>query len=139
MTVAQSWPLQQAVFSRLVEALAGQGIGGAAVPVFDHVPPKPPRLHVRIDGFFILPGDVKSRRRAQHRFIVHVFDDQTGDDTGAGREQVARLQPIVVAALEHWSPFPGATAIEHVSSESAPDEDPAMQHGLSRFRTYIGE
>lgn len=139
MTIGQSWPLQQAVFARLVEALAGQGIDGADVPVFDHVPQDPARLHVRIDGFFLVPGSVKAGRRGLHRFTVHVFDDQTGARTGAGREQVARLQALAVAALEDWPPFPGATAIEHLQSESAPDAEPATQHGVSRFQTYIGE
>lgn len=138
MTVAQRWPLQTAVYARLVAQLAGEGIEGTDVPVFDHVPANPPRLHVRIDGFSIIPGSASNGRRARHDFSVHVFDDNTGTETGAGMEEVARLQPIVVAALEDWSPLVGATGITHISSNSAEDSDPMTQHAVSRFSTHIG-
>ncbi|WP_299686690.1 hypothetical protein [uncultured Tateyamaria sp.] len=139
MTIQQQWPLQQAVWQRLTDALMGQGIGGADVPVFDHVPREPERLHVRIDGFLVVPHATKAGRRGRHEFSVHVFDDSTGDVTGRGGENVARLQPIVVAALEDWFPLPGATGIEHISSNSAADDDPLNQHRISRFSTHIGD
>ena len=139
MTIEQRWPLQQAVFQRLTDALAGQGISGADVPVFDHVPQGAvARLHVRIDGFSIVPGSADNGRRARHDFMVHVFDDNRGDQRSAGLEQVARLQAIVVNALEDWPPLNGATGIKHLSSNSAPDEDELTQHGVSRFSTHIG-
>lgn len=138
MTIAQRWSLQQAVYARLVAQLSEQGVDGADVPVFDHVPAKPPRLHVRIDGFSIVPGSTSNNRRARHDFSVHVFDDNTGADTGTGMAEVARLQPLVVAALEDWPPLVGATGIRHISSNSAADEDPLTQHVVSRFSTHIG-
>ena len=138
MTVLQRWPLQQAVYARLVAQLAGQGGGGSDIPVFDHVPRNPPRLHVRIDSFAVVPGSTANGARARHDFSVHVFDDNTGADTGAGMAEIARLQPIVVAALEDWSPLVGATGITHIISFSASDNDPLSQHGISRFSTQIG-
>lgn len=138
MTVSQRWPLQQAVWARLSAELAGQGVDGTDVPVFDHVPASPPRLHVRIDGFGVVPGPTNNGRRARHDFIVHVFDENSGPETGSGTAEIARLQPIIVAALEDWAPLNGATGIKHISTNSAPDEDPLTQHGISRFSTQIG-
>lgn len=137
MSVEHRWTLQQAIWARLTDALSGQGIDGADVPVFDHVPTNPPRLHVRIDGFGAFPGGSSNSRQSRHDFSVHVFDDSTGADTGAGAQEVARLQPIVVAALEDWPPINGATGITHIRSNSAEDEDPLTQHGISRFSTII--
>lgn len=138
MTVSQRWPLQQAVHAKLTSALLGEGLGGANVPVFDHVPNDPPRLHVRIDGFGVIPGPSHNGRRARHMFMVHVFDENTGADTGTGTIEIARLQAVIVAALDEWPPFEGATGIEHISSNSADDNDPLTQHGVSRFSTQIG-
>ncbi len=138
MTITQCWPLQQAVYARLVAALAGRGIDGVDVPVFDHVPSQPPRLHVRIDGFGVIPGTTSNGRRARHDFSVHVFDDNTGVETGAGRAEVARLQPLIVETLEDWPPLTGATGISHISSTSAADDDALTPHVVSRFSTQIG-
>lgn len=138
MTIAHRWPLQQAVYARLVAQLVGEGLDGADVPVFDHVPSEPPRLHIRIDGFGVFPGPSSNGKRARHDFSVHIFDDNTGADTGAGSAEIARLQPIVVGALEDWFPLVGATGITHISSNSAADEDPLTQHAVSRFSTHIG-
>lgn len=138
MTISQQWPLQTAVYSRLVAALSGQGVGGVDVPVFDHVPASPPRLHVRIDSWGVFPGSTSNGRRARHVFSVHVFDDNSGPETGSGTFELARLQPLVVDALEDWSPLVGATGITHISSNSADDSDPLTAHAISRFSTLIG-
>lgn len=139
MSIEQRWPLQIAVYQKLTAALSGQGIAGEDVQVFDHVPQDlSDRLHVRIDGFSISPGRADNGRRARHNFMVHVFDDNKGGQRGAGQEQVARLQAIIVNALEDWPPLNGATGIKHLSSNSAPDEDELTQHGVSRFSTHIG-
>lgn len=139
MTIHHQWPLQQAVWARLEQALVGQGIGGVDVEVFDHVPADPDRLHARIDGFQLVPHDTKAGRRALHEFNVHVFDDNTGQNTGLGTKEVARLQSLVVASLEEWSPLPGATGIKHISSNSAADNEPLSLHRISRFSTSIGD
>lgn len=138
MTLAQRWPLQKAIHARLVARLAGQGIDGADVPVFDHVPFEPPRLHVRLDGFTVTPGPASNGHRARHEFRVHVFDDNTGPATGAGSREVAGLCPIVVGALADWSPLTGATGITHIATTSAAHTDPLSAHALSRFFTHIG-
>lgn len=138
MTIEQRWPLQEAIYARLIDALSGQGVNGADIPVFDHVPHQPPRLHVRIDGFGLLPGRTSNGRRARHAFIVHVFDENTGSETSLGSKEIARLQAIIVNALDDWPPLNGATGIKHISSNSAPDEDELTQHGVSRFSTHIG-
>lgn len=138
MTVQQQWPLQQAIYERLTQSLAGKGLSGADVPVFDHVPASPPRLHVRIDGFGVIPGSTNNGKRSRHDFSVHIFDDNTGGETGAGTAEVKRLQALIVTALDDWSPFEGATAIRHIQTNSAPDEDPLTEHGVSRFSTNIG-
>ncbi|MEP4195980.1 MAG: hypothetical protein ABJL99_10135 [Aliishimia sp.] len=138
MSIDQRWPLQQAVFARLSERLVSEGLNGEDVPVFDHVPSHAPRLHVRIDGFSIVPGTTGKGRRDKHQFLAHVFDDNTGDMTGVGTGEIARLQTIVVGALEDWSPLNGATGITHIRTNSAQYEDPLSQHGISRFSTMIG-
>lgn len=139
MSVNERWPLQKAVYQRLTAALQGAGVSGEDVPVFDHVPQGiSDRLHVRIDGFSVSPGAANNGRRARHNFLVHVFDDNKGGQRGAGQEEIARLQAIVVNALDDWPPLNGATGIKHISSNSAPDEDELTQHGVSRFSTHIG-
>lgn len=134
--IARQWDLQQAIFARLSAALAGQGVGGADVAVFDHIPQDPDRLHVRIDAFRVVPGGTRAGRTDQHSFSVHVFDDNTGDATGAGRAEIARLLPLVVDALEDWQPFEGATAVQLITIDSAPDA--ASQGGVCKFQTMIG-
>ena len=138
MTVARQWQLQQAVYGRLAAELVGQGVNGEDVPVYDHIPSDPLRLHVRIDGFSVIPGSASNGHRARHDFSVHVFDDNTGIDTGTGTAEIARIQPIVVAALEDWSPLVGATGITHISSNSAAGEGQLTRQGISRFSTQIG-
>ena len=138
MTVRHQWPLQQAVYRKLVEVLSGQGIDGADIPIFDHVPNDPPRLHLRIDGFSVLPSETANGDRAFHQFSVHIFDDNTGENTGAGTAEIARLQSVVVGALTDWTPIDGATGLRHHSSYSAADENPLVQHGISKFSTFIG-
>ena len=139
MTADRRWALQVALVGRLEGLLAGQGINGADVVVFDHVPSEPPRLHVRIDGFAAFPRPLAVGRRALHTFTVHVFDENTGAETSIGTKEIARLQAIADLGLMDWVPLSGATAIQHVSSYSAPDENPLTQHGVSKFTTYIGE
>jgi hypothetical protein len=137
MAVRHEWLLQQAVYQVLTAALVGQAIDGDDVPVFDHVPADPPRLHLRIDGFGVVPGDASNDDRARHEFRVHIFDENTGDQTGGGNKEVMRLQAIVVAALEDWPPITGATGIMHLSSNSAADDSPQTRHRFSRFSTQI--
>lgn len=140
MSTQQSWSLQQAIYSRLAAQLAGKGPDGADVPVYDHVPASPPRLHARIDGFGTYQRPIKCDS-TRHSFTVHVFDRPT-IETGAARGQKTTklLQQVIVSALHRWEPgVVGASAIRHDESYVAPDEDGLTQHGYSRFTLLISE
>jgi len=126
MSFSQRSALQSAVYGRLVSQLAGAGTGQSDVPVFDHVPSNPSRLHIRVEGWFYIPSDRKGGTMGRHRFRVKVFDENTGANTSRGMDEVTRLQTIVVAALENWSPITGATAIELLGSEDAPDDETGL-------------
>lgn len=139
MSVSVSWPLQQAIYSRLTAQLAGQGPAGSSVSVYDYVPSSPPRVHVRIDGFNANQRPIKADK-TQHYFSVHVFDRPTSDsDAGRGQKTAKVLQQTIVAALHDWKPsVTGASEIRHVESFIAPDEDGLTQHAASRFSVHIG-
>lgn len=140
MSAQQGWPLQQAIYARLVAQLAGQGPGGADVPVYDHVPADPPRVHVRIDGFTADQRPIKCDSTL-HAFTVHVFDRPTSESGAArGMKTVRELQQTIVAALHQWNPsVTGASAIRHSGSFTAPDEDGLTAHAASRFNVFVGE
>lgn len=138
MSVSVSWPLQQAIYTRLVAQLAGQGPNGSDVAVYDHVPADPTRVHVRIDGFNAVQRPLKSDK-TQHFFFVHVFDRPTGgDDSGRGQKTAKVLRQTIVAALHDWNPsVTGASKIRHEQSTIETDEDGLTQHAFSRFNVHI--
>lgn len=138
MTVAQSWAFQQALYTRLVAQLTGQGPGGADVAVYDHVPQDPARIYCRIDGFNAVQRPIKCNS-TQHFFTAHLFD-RPESATGAARGQktVKQLQATIVAALHDWDPsVTGASEVRHEDSFIAPDDDGLTQHAASRFSVYI--
>lgn len=140
MSISKAWDLQQAVYARLVAQLTGQGPGGVDVPVFDHAPSDPPRMHVRIDGFNVVQRQLKANKTL-HAFNVHVFDRPTDQTSIArGQKEAKQLQQTIVAALHDWQPSSAisASAIRHSSSDIQADEDGLTQHAISRFETFIG-
>jgi len=146
MSVHKRWELQKALTAHLTAALANEGLPDAdgdptGIPVETDVLETNPQLFVRLDGFTVLQGAGGSAGHIdRHTFMAHVFCADTADssdDIVDGEEEVARVQSLVVGALEDWEPLEGASGIEHISSSDAPDDDPATQHGVSRFKVMI--
>lgn len=139
MSASYRWELQQAVYTRLVAQLAGQGPGGSDVEVYDHARPDPPRVHCRIDGFNLVQRLSKNCNKTLQGFNVHVFDRPTSGTTAArGQKTSAELQEKIIAALHDWTPaFAGAGLIQHDTSDIFPDEDGLTQHAISRFTVYL--
>jgi hypothetical protein len=147
MTIQNRWELQEALIARLEAALAGQGfppddpedeIGD--VPVIVDITESKVPLFVRIDGFAVLQGAGGAGHIDRHSFIAHVFCVNTPSDSDLivdGGKEVARIQSLVVSALDGWEPLTGASGIEHISTADAPDEDPATHHGISKFKVMI--
>lgn len=147
MTIHQRWELQAALVAHLQASLAGQAVppddpeeDAGDVPVLTEITEDPHQLFVRLDGFGVLQGGGGAGHLDRHTFMAHVFCVDTADDSDVivdGAEEVARIQALVVSALDGWEPLEGASGIEHISSNDAPDDDPATHHGVSRFKVMI--
>lgn len=147
MTVQKRWDLQKALVVQLEGSLAEQAIPSddpdvltGNVPVETDVTEDDHQLFVRLDSFGLLQGGGGAGHIDRHTFMAHVFCDNTASDSDIivdGAEEVARIQALVVDALEGWEPLEGASGIEHISSTDAPDEDPTTHHGVSRFKVMI--
>ena len=146
MTVQKRWDLQNALVEHLSGVLAGQAMPpddpneqAGDVPVETDITDVSHPLFVRLDGFGVLQGGGGAGHIDRHRFMAHVFCmDANGSDIFVdGAQEVARIQALMVSALDGWEPLEGASGIEHISSNDAPDEDPATHHGVSRFKVMI--
>ena len=146
MTVQKRWDLQKALVEQLIGVLAGQAIPpddpnepAGDVPVETDVTDVAHPLFVRLDGFGVLQGGGGAGHIDRHTFMAHVFcvDPSSSDILVDGAQEVARIQALIVSALEGWEPLDGASGIEHISSNDAPDEDPAIHHGVCRFKVMI--
>ena len=147
MTIQNRWDLQAALVAHLEAALVEKAIPPddpdektGDVPVETDVTEADHQLFVRLDGFGVLQGGGGAGHIDRHTFMAHVFcvDTATGSDIIVdGAKEVARIQSLVVDALDCWEPLKGASGIEHISSNDAPDEDPKTHHGVSRFKVMI--
>lgn len=147
MTVQKRWELQAALVAHLEGVLVGKAIppddpdeAAGNVPVETDITEGGQQLFVRLDGFGVLQGGGGAGHIDRHTFMAHVFCGDTATDSDTivdGAEQVARIQSLVVAALDGWEPLEGASGIEHISSNDAPDDDPRTHHGVSRFKVMI--
>lgn len=139
MSASEGWPLQVAVHARLVAALAGLGPGGADVPVYDHVPEDPLRVHCRIDGLTIAARPIKGAH-TRHGFSVHVFDRPTAQAAVTrGLKSARAVEAAVIAALDGWDPsVTGASPIQFESSTGGEADGALSQARVSRFSVFIG-
>ncbi len=140
MTVPRAWPLQQAVYARLVDVLATAGPGGGPVPVHDHARHDAPRVFVRLGAGQVVEDGAKNAGRARHVVRVHAFIRPEGDaDHGVGQREAKTLQALIHAALHGWRPFAGDAAMRHRDSEISADEDGLTRHALSTFTIHLGD
>lgn len=152
MTIQKRWALQKAVVAHLQSELAGQAIASedpdempGDIPVETNVvetdvTEENHQLFVRLDGFGVSQRVGGAGHIDQYSFMAHVFCVDTASDSDTivdGAEEVARIQALVVAALDGWEPLEGASGIQHISSNDAPDENPATHHGMCRFKVMI--
>ena len=147
MTVQKRWDLQKALVAHLEAALVAQAIPSGDpddltgnVPVATDIIEADHQLYVRLDGFGVSQGVGGAGHIDQYSFMAHVFCVDTASDSDTivdGAEEVARIQALVVTALDGWDPLEGASGIQHISSNDAPDEDPATHHGMCRFKVMI--
>lgn len=139
MTLSKAVALQTAVYERLMAALATAGPGGAAIPVYDHVPQDPDRYHVRLDGFDVYDRSPRSGLRlGEHVFEAHVFD-RPGETGGRGQLEVKRILALIDAALARWRPIAGDGLIELDNSTIDPEPDGATMHGRATYTVWLGD
>ncbi|MEL6316137.1 MAG: hypothetical protein AAFR16_00715, partial [Pseudomonadota bacterium] len=139
MTLARQTALQAAIYNRLAAELSTAAPSGAAVPVFDHVPQSPPRLHVRIDGFTVVAVPVKfgATQHARHSVDVHVFDRPL-DAGGRGQFEAKRVLGLAHTALDGWPPFSG-NALTFDDSFVDLDADGATFHARATYSIILGD
>ncbi|MEL6980671.1 MAG: hypothetical protein AAGM38_18680 [Pseudomonadota bacterium] len=137
MTLARAQDLQAAVYSRLATALATAGVGGVAVPIFDHIAQDPPRLHVRLDGFSVDPMELRGATRiATHSFTAHVFD-RPGEAGPRGQSESKRLLGLIEAALQDWRPLSGGGPLTLFGAFVEPDPDGVTIHAAATFTVTL--
>ncbi len=129
MTVAQSWPLQQAVFS-IVSAAA------PTLQVFDYAPTTPPEEFVRLDGFNTDDRSYKNAESSRHAFEVHHFIRPGASASmtrgqGRGKQIIAAIHAALMAG-----PLLGQ-AVEHEYMATDSDMDGATSHSWSRYSVIL--
>lgn len=128
MTVAQDWPLQQAVYATVTDAVPD-------IEVFDHVPTDPPEEFIRLDGFHLDDESMKNGERARHSFMVHHFLRPTLDGSKRGMARGKQTIATVHAALMATQPLGGR--IDHETMDATTDPDGATAHVWSRYSVIL--
>lgn len=139
MTQAHSWPLQQAVVARLTAALATAAPGGGGISVFDHPPADPDRVHVRLDGFYVIAASLKAGGRASHVFRANIFDRPGRGGRGRGQRVAREILSSVVSALDGWSPIAGQPAILFERSSVELEGDDRTHRAIAEFTVNLGD
>lgn len=134
MTVAQSWPLQEAVFSAVKNSVALETI---VPPVKDYTPTNPPEEYIRIDGFSIADRSFKNQEQGQHSFMVHVFTKAAGTGTSKTRGQ-QRVKLLLKTIHEFMVQFEfDYKTVDFQYMDIEDDEDGTSQHGWLRYAITI--
>jgi hypothetical protein len=128
MTVAQDWPLQQAIYATVTAAVPD-------IPVFDHVPTDPPEEFIRLDAFHLEDESPKNGERSRHSFMVHHFLRPTLSASTRGMARGKQVIATVHTALMATQPLGGR--LDHENMGASPDPDGATAHVWSRYSVIL--
>lgn len=132
MSGSPSWPLQQAVYTRLSGDTELVTTLGAAV--YDHVPDSAAFPYVVIGDVTEATNDTMGKTHRDVTVTVHLWSQYTG------MKQIGLIADRVDDLLDRWSPtVTGWTAVQMLREffESFRDADGKSRHGVARYRIHI--
>lgn len=131
--------LQKALYETLTTALLTAGAGGAAVPVYDHVPQDSSFDYVRIGDLESGEWDTTTELGQEHDVDIHVF--MRSDKLG--KKQAQQLQKLVYDALHQAELVLDAGAalvdLRCTFQTTFTEPDGITQHGVSHFTAQTTE
>lgn len=132
MSGSPTWPLQQAMYSRLSGDSELTSTLGAAV--YDFVPDSAAFPYVTIGDVTEAPNDTMGRTGRDMTVTVHTWSQAEGN------KQVMQIADRVDDLLDRWSPtVTGWAAVQmlHEFFETFRDADGVTRHGVSKYRIHI--
>lgn len=134
MAVTDAWPLQQAVYSAIVAALAD---AGETIPVFDFVPQNAETEHIRLDGFDVADESSKDTERGRHPVMIGFYRRQVSSDTphARGQKRVHEVLDIIHAAVKDLRHGRGRMQFEFKDVETG--EQGVSERGTLRYTITI--
>ena len=132
MSGSPTWPLQQAIYSRLngdTELVTTLG-----ADVYDRVPDSAAFPYVVIGDVTEVANDTMGRTGRDLTVTVHAWSQY------AGNKEILQIADRVDDLLDRWSPtVTGWTAIQMLQEffETFRDVDGTTRHGVSRYRIHI--
>ena len=131
MSADSQWPLQTAVYARLIADPTVQGLLGAPARVFDHVPQASPFPYVAIGETTAQPFDTKTEVGMEQRLLVHTWSRYRG------QKETKEIMAAIVGALDQAALSVGGHTLVLLRFEFATttvDPDGLTRHGVQRFR-----
>ncbi|MCG8668916.1 MAG: hypothetical protein MI867_05845 [Pseudomonadales bacterium] len=134
MAVSDAWPLQQAVYSVIVAALAD---ASESIQVFDHVPHNAPTEHIRLEGFDVADDSFKDTERGRHPVMIGFFRRQVSADTTheRGQQRVHEVLDIIHGAVKDLRHGRGRMQFEFKDVETG--EQGVSERGTLRYTITI--
>lgn len=133
MSGSPSWPLQQAVYTRLSGDTELTTTLGASV--YDFVPDSAAFPYVTIGDVTEAPNDTMGRTGRDLTITVHAWSQ--GEQ---GMETVQKIADRVDDLLDRWSPtVTGWTAATMLREffETMRDPDALTRHGIARYKIHL--
>jgi len=127
MAITDAWPLQEAVYSAVSNAVFSEDI-----LVVDHVLHDPPMEHVRIEGMEYADQSPKNAERGRHSFMISYYLRPGGEATTyVGLQRVWLILGMIHNAVKE------VTVNNHKPRqrymEATSDNDGHTQHGMIRY------
>jgi len=133
------WQLQKKIYETLTTALATAGSGGAAVPVYDHVPQNAPFEYVAIGDGHAEEWDTSTELGQDHQVDIHVF----GRNDNLGKKRVLAMQKLIYDALHDATLAldAGAALVQILCTLQTAFQEPDSKtwHGVCRFDALTAE
>lgn len=132
MSGSPTWPLQEAIYTRLSGDSSLTSSLGAAV--YDDVPDSAPFPYVVIGAVTEAPNDTMGTTGRDLTVTVHSWSQYQG------MKQVKQIQNRVDQLLDRWLPTVTGWATTHMQQEffeTFEDPDGDTKHGVARYRIHI--